>query len=425
MPFNPFDNYLQARDQAQRYRANEDKIAQQKIDTERSNKAFTVLQGQYGDVAGDPALQGALQGNAQSADKFAIAKKDKERDDLIDGNKRLLLGAKTALSRGMDTQAYFAAIPPRVKEALGFTPDHEKELVDDITRDPAVLDSHLAMLDKSPAAAAVPKAVGRPFVAIKDGKRIFLQSMSDGTQKEVDGYGAPDAAQGNQPASKVINGQLYSADGRLLVDATGAAYTQAAQQALGANLGKTQAAAVAGLPGLEENFTRSTGAIDAVLNNPNLDSVLGAPGFEKLLAKGGIGGLTKFAGDFGVAPGSPAAEAASQLDFLNSQTFLQGIQQMRGLGALSDKEGAAVQQAVTNLSRLRQPAAIRGELVRLRGSIARLIAAARREAGGGNTGITAAGPNAPRAAGVAPRNGAAPDPKAAASRVGLADFLNE
>lgn len=49
-------------------------------------------------------------------------------------------------------------------------------------------------------------------------------------------------------------------------------------------------------------------------------------------------------------PGSAGADTATMVDTLKSQGFLSGVQQMKGMGALSDAEGKKISDAIGNLS---------------------------------------------------------------------------
>lgn len=49
-------------------------------------------------------------------------------------------------------------------------------------------------------------------------------------------------------------------------------------------------------------------------------------------------------------PGSAGADTAAMVDTLKSQGFLSGVQQMKGMGALSDAEGKKISDAIGNLS---------------------------------------------------------------------------
>lgn len=50
------------------------------------------------------------------------------------------------------------------------------------------------------------------------------------------------------------------------------------------------------------------------------------------------------------APGSEASNTQALIDQLQSQSFLQGIQSMRGMGALSDAEGAKINNSIASLN---------------------------------------------------------------------------
>lgn len=49
-------------------------------------------------------------------------------------------------------------------------------------------------------------------------------------------------------------------------------------------------------------------------------------------------------------PGTSGADTASMVDTLKSQAFMAGVQQMRGMGALSDAEGKKITDSIGNLS---------------------------------------------------------------------------
>jgi hypothetical protein len=73
---------------------------------------------------------------------------------------------------------------------------------------------------------------------------------------------------------------------------------------------------------------------DRVLKNPSLNSVIGS-------IQGRLPSITSDEG----------ADAIALIDTLGSQSFLSQLPSMKGLGALSEKEGDKLQSALTNLSR--------------------------------------------------------------------------
>lgn len=376
------------------------------ITDKRTDDAFNVLSQQYGAVAGDPQRAAQLQDQAWQGQDRKTAQTDKAKADADAAQLRGLLILKTARDKGLDMGKAVTALGPGGLKAFGTDLPGMLGFVKQITDDPAMLDAKIAGLTGQTPDAGGKKIFKQEFVVGPNGQKGTLLTFQDGTTQFVSEYQQmPSSSSG--PGPKVINGQLVAPDGTILGDYTGAALSQAANTAVGTGIGKSQADALTSLPAARQSVQKSTDAIAAVINDPNLDAILGSPSFTGMLQKGGLGGLTQFFGDFGVVPGSPAAEAAAKLEFIGSQSFLQGIQALKGFGPVTEREGAAAQQAVANLSRLRDPAAIRGELQRLASSLQAYYAALEQEAAGGFTGIQAPGVAAPRL----PPGGAAPDPQ--------------
>ena len=57
----------------------------------------------------------------------------------------------------------------------------------------------------------------------------------------------------------------------------------------------------------------------------------------------------------GPDPTRDESNIASDIDFLKSAQFLSQVQSMRGLGQLSDKEGAKLENAIASLDRQQSP----------------------------------------------------------------------
>ncbi|MGG2141180.1 phage DNA ejection protein [Symbiopectobacterium sp. RP] len=74
------------------------------------------------------------------------------------------------------------------------------------------------------------------------------------------------------------------------------------------------------------------------------NKVLDSPGFTGYFGVNLIPGTNRW------IPGTDAADTSALVDTLKSQGFMSGIQQMRGLGALSNAEGQKVMDAIGNLS---------------------------------------------------------------------------
>ena len=100
----------------------------------------------------------------------------------------------------------------------------------------------------------------------------------------------------------------------------------------------------------EESRQSSLNAISAAEDTIQLiGRIKNSPGFESAVGARGLSSL------FGILenplPGTDAADTAKLIETLESQNFLNAIQQMKGLGALSNAEGQKVSSAIQNLSR--------------------------------------------------------------------------
>ncbi len=94
------------------------------------------------------------------------------------------------------------------------------------------------------------------------------------------------------------------------------------------------------------NNTMST--VDSLMNSPYLESSFG------------VGTLTgKVAG---MIPGSESTDFNAQIETLKSQQFLAQAKQLKGMGALSDAEGARLERAVSSLDRDQSPKAFKNSL---------------------------------------------------------------
>lgn len=84
-----------------------------------------------------------------------------------------------------------------------------------------------------------------------------------------------------------------------------------------------------------DTMTRTIDTANKVLNSPGFTGYFGT-------------NLNPLSSRF--IPGTDAADTSALVDTLGSQGFMSGIQQMRGLGALSNAEGQKVMDAIGNLS---------------------------------------------------------------------------
>lgn len=89
-------------------------------------------------------------------------------------------------------------------------------------------------------------------------------------------------------------------------------------------------------------FSRANDTLDQTLDTAS--RVLNSPGFDKYF---GVS-MTKLPG-VGTIPGTDAADTEALVNTLSSQGFLTSIQQMKGMGALSDAEGKKISSAIASL----------------------------------------------------------------------------
>lgn len=79
-------------------------------------------------------------------------------------------------------------------------------------------------------------------------------------------------------------------------------------------------------------------------------------------------GLNSTAGGFGIfakIPGSPQRAFASKIETLKSQVFLNQIAKMRGLGALTDAEGARLEKSIASLDINLEPSVLQANLTEI------------------------------------------------------------
>lgn len=119
---------------------------------------------------------------------------------------------------------------------------------------------------------------------------------------------------------------------------------------------RVQAAQAAQEAEAEEAQQQELGTINDMLQN--VDQILESPGLERW---SGIEGALPF-----VVPGTEQANTDAYIERLKSQQFLENIGQMKGMGALSNAEGAKVAAAAASLNRFMTDEAVKRELNRIR-----------------------------------------------------------
>lgn len=109
------------------------------------------------------------------------------------------------------------------------------------------------------------------------------------------------------------------------------------------NTANEKAANIASSRQTIDNMLNTT---ERIFNNKSLDSILGP--------RAGILPVNMMSSDM--------ADAKALIDTLGSQTFLSQVQSMKGMGALSDAEGAKLTTGLQNLSRQQSPAQFKKNL---------------------------------------------------------------
>jgi hypothetical protein len=83
--------------------------------------------------------------------------------------------------------------------------------------------------------------------------------------------------------------------------------------------------------------------------NANIDASIKAA--DDLLSDKGLSGAVGFSSLIPTRPGSSTADFEARLDSFNAKTFLSSVEQMKGLGALTEAEGAKLTAAAGALNK--------------------------------------------------------------------------
>ncbi|KAF1698362.1 hypothetical protein CSC62_05490 [Pseudoxanthomonas jiangsuensis] len=143
----------------------------------------------------------------------------------------------------------------------------------------------------------------------------------------------------------------------------------AVDQAVGIEQGKTAAEKAAAAPGTIATLQASVDSIDQLLNSRELGSIVGL---------GSLNPLNR-------VPGTAARGLIARADQIAGQAFLAAFNQLKGGGAITEREGAAATAAMARLDRSQSEEDYRRALTDLRDAITPAIARARQQAGGAAT----------------------------------------
>lgn len=129
--------------------------------------------------------------------------------------------------------------------------------------------------------------------------------------------------------------------------------------------GKAEGEAKAALPAIEGSANEMISSIDALLNDPYLDNMIGS------IQGGWLPNVT-----------SDARRVQGRMDQIGGQSFLQAFNMLRGAGQITEQEGAKATAAMSRLNTAQSEKDYRDALMELRGVVERSISRAREKAGG-------------------------------------------
>lgn len=100
------------------------------------------------------------------------------------------------------------------------------------------------------------------------------------------------------------------------------------------------------------------------------DTITGTLGtIDKILKSDGLSGFSGLDSFRRMVPGTEAANVAAYIEQLQSQNFLTAVEQMKGMGALSENEGKKLSSAVAALSPSMSDEAVKRELESIRAQL--------------------------------------------------------
>lgn len=143
----------------------------------------------------------------------------------------------------------------------------------------------------------------------------------------------------------------------------------AIQQAVGIETGKNLAERAAAAPAQIATLQSSIQSIDELLADPELDSILGLNSLNPL----------------NKVPGTKARGLIARAEQIAGQSFLAAFNQLKGGGAITEREGQAATAAMARLDRSQNAADYRQALSDLRDAISPAIERARTAQAGGQT----------------------------------------
>lgn len=144
----------------------------------------------------------------------------------------------------------------------------------------------------------------------------------------------------------------------------------AVDQAVRTEAGKTAIEKAAAAPAAIATLQTSIDSIDALLNDPDLGSIVGLSSMNPL----------------NQVPGTKARGLIARADQIAGQSFLAAFNQLKGGGAITEREGEAATKAMARLDRSQSEADYKAALTELKGALAPAMTRLRQQAAGGSQG---------------------------------------
>lgn len=247
---------------------------------------------------------------------------------VLNASRRVLSFFTNAVNAGLRPDEAFARVEPLLP-ALGVTPDQIPQFRDELLQNPSLASTYLEALGDENTA----RVFKSEPVYDRSGKLTTRLTFSDGTTRIVDGA-TPASAQQGQDRIDISRGNL---DVRRLLSSL--PYQQ--QLAFVKENAKSASELSGQLPAALERYNESVNTARQLLDHPGFDSIFGLAG--------------AFGEDTPVVPGTSAAGALSLYRQIGGQAFLRAYDLLRGGGSISEREGAAAQQAASRLRRNLSP----------------------------------------------------------------------
>lgn len=194
------------------------------------------------------------------------------------------------------------------------------------------------------AQAQLAGAQARAQAEAQASQDLVTVNMPDGSTQQMPRAQAINLTSQQQPQSGVSTGGIGSTPSKEILEAR------------------------ADLPRLTAESEQIINSIDGILNHPGLE---GSVGFQYGLS---------------AIPGTDESDFVARHEQLQGQVFLQGFQQLKGGGAITEIEGRKAEQAIARLSRAQSEREYRNSLLEIRGIVQTALERARRKAGVGGEG---------------------------------------